>query len=502
MLSSGRQMTPEFLRLLFLERFRSFSFGRDLLSALMVLILIVFILFYLIGIAIFLGVILKNEFEIQNIPAFLNTAAIYYLLGEFVVRFFFQKTPLFDLNRYLHLPIKRSGIIHFLLVKSLISTFSVMALILFLPITISEVSARHGSPAGLMWLTTLVVLSISLHWITLWVKDVIARKHPVYAGLLVLPAVPFVLLYFNLFNIGAYTASFFSLSLQGPIPLVTAIVICALCYWRISATYIKNAYIDQVERPSSFAFSGGRTGLLSGFGMPGIMAETELKLILRHKKSRSYLIMSVFFLLYGLLFYESPEPGDAFELSALHIFVGVFITALFFVQFGQFFLSWNSSFLDFYLNKKNGIKDLIQGKLLLLSLSSVAAFILAIPYVYFGWPILLVHITALLYNVGIGIHIIVIMSLWNPKPMDINKGAMFNYDGIGLAQFLMAIPFFIAPYVIYAPVAILVNNYAALAALSFAGLIGLLFFDRLTDVSVRIVENNRYKISSFFRRGT
>lgn len=495
-------MTPQFLRLMFLERLRSFSFGRDLLSTIMVLILIVFILFYLIGIAIFLGVILKNEFEIQNIPAFLNTAAIYYLLGEFVVRFFLQKTPLFDLNRYLHLPIKRSGIIHFLLGKSLISTFSVMALILFLPITISEISAQYGSMAGLMWLATLVLLSISLHWITLWVKDVIARKHPVYAGLLVLPVLPFILLYFNLFNIGAYTAPFFSLSLQGPIPLITAIVICALCYWRISANYIKNAYIDQVKIQSSFAFSGGRTGLFSGFGMPGIMAETELKLILRHKKSRSYLIMSVLFLFYGLLFYELPDPGEAFELSALHIFVGVFITALFFVQFGQFFLSWNSSFLDFYLSKKNGIRDLIQGKLLLLSLSSVAAFILAIPYVYFGWQILLVHITALLYNIGIGIHIIVIMSLWKPKPMDINKGGMFNYDGIGVAQLMMAIPFFIAPYLVYAPVAFFINNYAALAALSFTGLIGLLFFNRLTEVSVRIVENNRYKISSFFRRGT
>jgi hypothetical protein len=86
--------------------------------------------------------------------------------------------------------------------------------------------------------------------------------------------------------------------------------------------------------------------------------------------------------------------------------------------------------------------------------------------------------------------------------MDINKGGMFNYDGIGVAQFLMAIPFFIAPYIIYAPVALLANSYAALAALSFTGLLGLLFYNRLTDISISIVENNRYKISSFFRRGT
>jgi len=495
-------MTPEFIRLLFLERIRSFSFGRDLISSIMVLVLIVFILFYLIGIAIFLGIMLKSELGIENVPAFLNTAAIYYLLAEFMVRFFLQKTPLFDLNRYLHLPIKRSGIIHFLLGKSLISTFTLMAFILFLPITITEISAAHGPLNGAIWITTLIIFSISLHWVVLWVKDLLSRKHPAFFGLLLLPAIPFALLYYNLFNLGEYTAPFFALSLSGPFALISAIVICSLCYRTVFSDYKRNAYIDHAKKPSSFAFAGGGSGLFAGFGIPGIMAETEFKLILRHKKSRSYLIMSLLFLFYGLLLYEIPEPGEPFGLNGLHIFVGIFMMAIFFVQFGQFFLSWNSSFFDFYLTRKNGIRDMIRGKLLLLSFSCIAAFLLTLPYVYFGWQILLVHITALLYNVGIGIHIIVMISLWKPKPMDINKGAMFNYDGVGFAQFLMAIPFFIAPYLIYAPVALFFSNYAALAALSITSLIGLLFFNRLTEVSAGIVGNNRHKISSFFRRGT
>ncbi|HKL15168.1 MAG TPA: DUF5687 family protein [Balneolaceae bacterium] len=495
-------MTPEFIRLLFLERVRSFSFGRDLISSIMVLVLIVFILFYLVGIAIFMGFVLKNQLGVEDVPAFLNSAAIYYLLGEFVVRFFFQKTPLFDLNRYLHLPIKRSGIIHFLLGKSLISTFTVVALILFLPVTITEITAAHGPLAGFFWLATIMAFSLSLHWLVLWVKEAGSRKHPAFLALLVLPALPFILLYFNIFNIGAYTAPFFSMALSGPVPLITGVVFCLAGYRLIFGHYIKNAYLDQAQKPASFAYSSSGSGLFSGFGVPGIMAETELKLILRHKKSRSYLFMSFLFVFYGLLFYELPEPGEPFAISVLHIFVGIFITGLFFVQYGQFLMSWNSSFFDFYLNKENGIRDLMRGKVLLLSLSSIAAFLLALPYLYFGWQIILIHTAALLFNVGIGIHIIVLMSLWNPKPMDINKGAMFNYDGIGMAQFLMAIPFFISPYVIYVPVLLLANHYAALVAMSLAGLAGILLHNRITDVSANIVKNNRHKISSAFRRGT
>jgi len=502
MLKSGRQMTPEFIRLLVQEKVRSFSFGRDLVSAILVLLLVAFILFYLVGIAVFLGLILKNVFEIQDIPSFLNTAAIYYLLSDFLTRIFLQKRPFFDLNHYLHLPIKRSGIIHFLLCRSFLSTFSVVAIILFLPITISEVSVSHGALSAAMWMGTLVVLSFSLHWLVLWIKETIAKKLAGFIAVVALATLPFVLFYFNIFNLGIYTASFFSLALAGPVPLIISLIFCFLSYVTIHSYYSKNAYLDQTEERELVFYSGSESGLFSRFGLPGIVADTELKLILRHKKSRGYLFMSVLFLFYGLLFYEVPEPGESFVINGLHLFVGIFITGLFFVQYGQFFLSWSSSFFDYFMVKNSGLGDLIRGKILLLSITSILTYLLSLPYLYFGWQVLLIHTAALLFNIGIGIHIIVWMSLWNPKPMDINKGAMFNYDGIGVAQFVMVIPYFLGPYLIYVPINYVYDPYTALAAVGVFGLAGLIFQKRLIDMSVGILERNRHKISSAFRRGT
>jgi hypothetical protein len=103
---------------------------------------------------------------------------------------------------------------------------------------------------------------------------------------------------------------------------------------------------------------------------------------------------------------------------------------------------------------------------------------------------------------GLGIHIIILMSLWEPKPMDINKGGVFNYEGIGIAQFVMIIPYFLTPYLIYLPVAYVSNTYAALLAVSVAGIAGLLFRNQLINLSASILERNRHKISSSFRRGT
>lgn len=493
---------PEFIRLLVLEKMRSFSLGRDLISAAFTFLLIAFILFYLVGIAIFMGLFLDSYFEIQDIPSFLNTSAIFYLLAEFITRFALQKRPLFDLGRYLHLPVKRSGIIYYLLGKSVLSTFSVAAVILFLPITITELAPAYGAFSAALWLGTLVILSLTLHWLVLWLNETGARSVQGIIGILAIASLPFVLLYFNLFNIGLYTAPFFSLSASGPIPFLLSLIFCFLSYRLVFSNYVKNAYIDQKTTNYSLFFSGSGSELFNRFGVPGVLADLELKLILRHKKSRGYLGMSILFLFYGLLFYEVPETGESFVLTGFHLFLGVFITGIFFVQYAQFFLSWNSSFFDFFMVKNSGLRELVRGKILLLSMTTLLAYILSLPYLYFGWQILLVHTAGLLFNLGFGIHIIVMMALWDPKPMDINKGAMFNYDGIGISQFLMVVPLFLVPYLIYLPVHMFFDAYSALAAVCMTGLAGLLFQKKLINVTVNSLQRNRHKISSSFRRGT
>src|SRR5690606_21794881 len=137
--------------------------------------------------------------------------------------------------------------------------------------------------------------------------------------------------------------------------------------------------------------------------------------------------------------------------------------------------------------------------LLLISIS-LLCFLLSVPYVYFGWKFLLIHLATFLFNAGILIHMIIYLALWKPKPMDLNKGGMFNYEGVGAAQFLMIIPMMVAPYAIYLPFALIFNSYVGLLALGTIGVIGVLFFNKLAKMNVNRVLKNRYEISSSFRQ--
>jgi hypothetical protein len=502
MLKSGKQMASEFIRLLLLEKVRSLSFGRDLVSGLMVFIFVGFILFYLVGLSVYLGTILKNLFEVQDVPAFLNKAAFFYLLAEFLIRFMIQKKPLFDLNSFLHLPIKKSSVIHYLLARSLFSPFSLLVIILFVPITISDINPVYGPRYSSLWLATLFFFSIALHYFVLWLKEVNNERFVGTAFVFVIAVIPFVLLYFDLYNFGEVTASFFTLSLSGPIPLIVSSSATVSCYMLIHKRYIGNAYLDRFTKQGFAFMSGAGTDLFSRFGVAGTYADTELKLILRHKKSRGFLFVSLFALLYGLFMYNMESDASLMEASGLYLFVGIFIVSIFFINYGQLFLSWNSSSFDFFMVQQHGLEALFRGKLLLMIVISFFLYLLSIPFIYFGWQVLIYHTVAILYTAGIGIHIVVRISLWEPKPMDINKGVMFNYEGVGFAQFLMGIPFFVLPYVIYVPVSYLFDSYSAMAAVGLFGLTGIVFYDKIVSYNVRQLQAKRHQISSTFRQGT
>lgn len=306
--------------------------------------------------------------------------------------------------------------------------------------------------------------------------------------------------WYGWFNIGEWIAPFFTVSLQSPVPLIIVLMIFVGTYFLAFYYFREHAYLEELGKRQKTQVFGETVSFFNRFGLAGAIADLELKLILRHKKSRSYLILTVLFLAYGLIFYTDGSYGIGEGVPSMSVFLGIFITGIFILNYGQLFLSWNSPHFDFFLSRIHGIKSLVGGKYLLFFGVSIACFILTIPYVYFGWNILLVHTATFLFNIGINIHIIILFALWKPKPMDLSKGAMFNYEGVGAAQFLMAIPMIGIPYLIYLPFAFWVSDMAGLLVLGSVGVLGLIFNEKFVDMLINRIQKNRYAISSSFRQ--
>jgi len=479
---------------------RSTSYARSLAVGILMGALAFLLLSYVLLVGIVLKPLITDVLHKSDPARFLNGLLIYFFLFEIIYRYFIQSLPVMDLESLLHLPIAKSWIIRFMLIRSFISPLSLIPILLFSPFAIMEIAVVLGNSAAISWLSLLLLLSWTLHWLMLWFKQ---RFDDSLIGILMLFVVFLVgtgSSYFGYFNMGEIFQPVFSYALHSYLPSVIMLLLFFAAFYLCYSYYRRHAYLEDLTSDEDIRFANRSLGLFSRFGLAGEMADLEWKLIIRHKKSRSFLMLSGFFLLYGLIFYANPAYQTEQGFSYMFIFVGAFITGIFVLQYGQLFLSWNSANLDFFLHQRKGIEALIKGKYLLFIAISTLCFLLSIPYAYFGWDILLIHLATFIFNIGVVMHMVVYMSLWKPRPMDLNKGGMFNYEGMGMSHFLMFIPLMVAPYIVYLPFAFWINDYAGILALAVIGAVGVLFFKPLSDMSIQRVLRNKYEISSSFRQ--
>jgi len=478
---------------------RSVALGRKIATG----IFLAFIGFLLLSAILSLGfgleLIVEKEIGTQDVVGYLNTYLFFFFLSEMLYRMMLQKVSAMELEHYLHLPIKRSKIIHFVLITSFVSALNLVPIFLFAPFAFTQLSGVLGVKSALFWLGTIVGISWSLHWFILWVKHKFGNNLWFIIGFFIVIIGTFTAAYYQIFNIGIVLEPFMAASSQSVFPFLSTVVLGISGYYLSFNHYRKHAYIEDFEQQEK---KSGRTSpsLFGDFGLAGELADQELKLILRHKKSRTYLWISLLFVAYGLWVYTDADMIGDEVISFLTIFIGIFITGSFLINYGQFFLSWNSPYFDFFLVRKEGIRSLVQGKYLIFLSVSLLCFILCIPYVYFAWESLLINLACFLFNIGINVHIIMLMGLWKPQPINLQEGNIFSMDGMGAAQFLMGIPIILFPYIVYLPFSLLASAEVGLAAIGITGIFGLLFYEPFIELHTKRLQKKRYNIAASFRQ--
>lgn len=94
------------------------------------------------------------------------------------------------------------------------------------------------------------------------------------------------------------------------------------------------------------------------------------------------------------------------------------------------------------------------------------------------------------------------MATYNKKRMDLSKGSSFNYQGVGMMNWLILIPAFILPLLIYAPFGILGYRYTGLAAIGVLGIIGMLTRRFWVKMIEKGFYTRKYVMAEGFREGS
>jgi hypothetical protein len=434
--------------------------------------------------------IYKNTEVIEAFTGFL----FFYFAIDLSVRFLFQQLPTLSIQPYLTLPIKKRILLHYPLIKSVSSFFNIAAILLILPFFVKVVCSTKTLPFSLAWIITIFSFIFTNNFLNFSLKKYFSKR-----PLLILFLFGSIgtLLYFDLAKTAVFSGYFANAILlisQKPWLTVIPISIALISYFLGYYLLKKNSYIEDyqlIQHRTTGGFS-----FLNRYGEVGSLIRTEIKLIFRNKRPKSVLYVSLVFLLYGLMFYKEKDLNNYLLLT----FIGLLLTSFFALTYSQHLFSWESSFFDSYLCRRISLITYIKSKYIFFAIVSTVGFILILPYALISYKIAFINFALLFYNIGISSIILIYSCTYNTSRIDLGKSQFMNYQGMGITQYLMIIPLFGFPAIVYLTFQSLGLPQYCCYALGIIGIIGIILNKYLLQIVVNQFAKRKYKMSFGFRQ--
>lgn len=456
---------------------------------------------YVAVILLFLGFSLNELLEKVhtnfNPTELFNGAMIYIVLFGLTLRFFMQQLSVFNLPPYQVLPIKRSSLINFLLLKPLVSPANYFLLLVVVPFAIKSVIGYYSTVVAIRF----VLSFIFVVWFNSFTATFLKRKFgsSLFSFLLVLAILGSIIAleFFKVYSLFALSMNAFGYvvftSFGFLLPLLAAILAFGLNKWFFSQNYYSESFNKKMQGERVY---NANISFLDKFGAVGELIAVEIKLILRHKRTKSMLYMSTFFLFYGLIFYTRPVYVQS---NGLLFFVAMFLTGLLMFMYGQWVVSWDSSHFDCIMTKNVPIRTYIQANYYLLIAFNILCFVLTTPYFYFGMKIMYMHLAAFIFNMGVNVYFLLFLCTFNTKRIDLTKTSAMNYQGTTFKSFLIIMPIMFVPMLLVGLISTLANMTIALWTLTIIGFIGILLRNPILNICINQFNRRKYKLAEGFR---
>lgn len=430
-----------------------------------------------------------SDLEAVNI---IGGFVIYYFLIDLLMRFMMQQFPMLDIKNYLLSPIKKSKLARYVLNKSILHYFNVFTLLFAIPFTIM------ASVAGLsaLWYFLFLLGGVLFnHFAAFFLTSRFDSNPKIIAILIASLILCFYLDYQGYFNLRELFSQFWAVIFSNKIFALIPLALSGLFYFLDFDYLRKNLYLqskrDSKDDKVSYAFS---TTWLDSYGTVGKLMGLELKLILRNKRSRTFFWMSLMMIAYPLIFIGNPV------LNSFTIFISLFITGIFALNYGQLILAWNGDHFDLLMSRNIKIQDIFLAKYYIMAASCLILLLPAIMYGFMHQPFFYYTPVMAVFNIGVTIFIYMLLACFKSKRIDLQKGGSMNYEGLSVAHFLIMIPVIGIPYLIINVIQLFSTEAVALAVLGVLGLLGFIFHKNILNTIVNLFLSRKYEVAQAFRK--
>ncbi len=456
---------------------------------------------YMAVIFLFLGFslpeILEKANNVLNPMELFNGAMLYIILIGLAFRFFMQQLNTFNLPPYQVLPIRRSTLINFLLLKPLASPVNYFLLLVVVPFALKSVVGYYNHSVAMRFIFSFVFVVWFDSQMAAYLKRKFGSGLISFIAVLVVFAGIGAMEYFKVFSLFEMSKTIFNFIVLKPFGLVLPLAAAGCAYLLNRLFFLQNYYPEKFnEKIQTNKFAVGDFSFLNRFGIIGELISLEIKLILRHKRTKTSLYVSCFFLLYGLLFYTNQTYTNSYGML---FFVAMLVTGALMMMFGQWSISWDSGHFDSLMTRNIPIRTYLNANYYLLIAFNVICFVLTTPYFFFGTKIIYMHLAAFIFNVGVNVYLLLFLATYNTKRVDLSKSSAMNYQGTTYKSFLIVLPIMFLPMIIVAAVSAIAGITVALWSLTTLGILGIAFRNQLITVCVNQFNRRKYKLAEGFR---
>ncbi len=478
---------------------RSPALTQQLASTLMMGFLFLYFAAIMIGAGAGASFIIEKALPEADVISLFGGLTLYALVFMLLMRIVLQKFPVSEIKQYQSHNVKKKNIVQFINMGSLMSSWNFFLGLMVVPFMI--VNYTGLSERGILWSFLIMFIGWTIfNNFLAFILDRFFKKENLIPYIIM---GALVILLFLDFNGYISLIPFFQTAFQwitqniffSLIPLVAGITA-----WFYNSQSLKNNFYleDLVTEAGTDVVSNLNLPFLERFGKAGKLMNLELKLIWRNKRSRMGVIMSILMLAYPMIFIGSPSMDN----GGFKLFLGLFITGFFALNYGQLMLSWNSEHFDLLATRNVKIKDIFLAKYYIMIFSCILLYLFSLGYYFLDPDFVRINTVMFLFNVGVSIFLYMLLAAFNSKRIDLSKGAMMNYEGIGIAHFLIMIPLIALPILIRLPFALSGHPMMGEWMIGLVGLIGAVFHTPIINFCTELFQKRRYKILAAFRKKT
>ena len=335
-------------RFLSLE-WKQFSRASYFQKGLAIKILLFFAVVYFGGIALIMGgsmfFLLKKVLPEVDPIVTVNNYLIYWILFELMIRYFMQQLPVMNIKPLMIIPIKRNSVIHYLLGKTVISFFNFISLFVFLPFSIVLLFQGYPITNVLLWFFAIMCITMSINFSNFLIN----KSNTVFYAISSIVIAIIALRYFNIFDITEPAGKLFnSLYNQAYLAIIPFLIMIGL--YKANFDFIrKGFYLDGAISKKIKEVNATDLSWMNRFGSVAPFLKNDIKMITRNARPKQVVMMSFFFLFYGLFFFTQKMYIE--EMPYILGFASIFITGGFLLSFGQLVPSWDSEYYKLLMSQ-------------------------------------------------------------------------------------------------------------------------------------------------------